>query len=109
MAGLEPRIAEPDEQWTEVPVPAELGVRRLKKTPIEPMARFRELVRSDLPLARQALRRLPPEPVEFVPTGYGIELRGKVGPGDLFPACLGVASPRGFEPYAGDLVLPLVA
>ena len=47
--------------------PTELDLRRLRKSFGERIGRFDELLVSDVPLARQALRKLIPEGIRFIP------------------------------------------
>ena len=67
------------------------------------LKRFEELLLSDVPLARQALRRLLAEPLQIAPaTVQGrrtLRFEGRTTLGPLLdPVYKGLASPRGFEP-----------
>ena len=64
------------------------------------MARFKDLVYSDVPKSRQALRKLLHGPIRYIPgKGKAYELRGKTQLGALLPpTSVTLASPRGFEP-----------
>jgi hypothetical protein len=78
-------------------------IATLKAGMIERMSRFQDLIHSDIPLARQALRKLLVGPIKCIPVvrdgknGYAV--RGETRLGALVPqACVRLASPRGFEP-----------
>ncbi len=83
-------------------IPSELALQRLKKAAYTHMGEFKDLIYSDVPLARQALRKLLPEPIRFVPQMIegkrGFMLYGETKAGAIFSACPTGASPRGFEP-----------
>jgi len=82
--------------------PKELDLRRLRKHLEERANKFRELLAADVPQARQALRKLLAEPLQFTPVvvdgkkAYTFEGKTRVGT-LLSPAYIGVASPRGRE------------
>ena len=66
--------------------------------------RFRDLLLGDVPLARQALRKLLPEPLKVFPAVVEgrrtLRFEGATTLGPLFDPEVykGLASPRGFEP-----------
>ncbi len=84
--------------------PSELDQRRMKKQLREQVGRFDELIHSDVPIARQALRKLMAGPIAFSPQvrdgrkGYELKWETKIGVLLCTPTYIGVASPRGFEP-----------
>lgn len=81
----------------------ELDHIRLRKALEGRIGRFKELVCSDVPLARQALRKLLVEPIEFRPVvlngrkTYSFEGKTRIG-ALLDPGYIAMASPRGVEP-----------
>jgi len=86
--------------------PTELDLRRLKKAAHERIARFKDLLYSDVPLARQALRKLLLEPITFAPQGEkGFVISGKLSAGPIFSVGLAVASPWGFELNSGPVLV----
>lgn len=67
------------------------------------MGRYRDTLHADIPGARAALRELLTGPIWYAhgPDG-SYTLRGQTRVGALFPATgVTLASPRGFERYAG--------
>ena len=48
-------------------MPAEMDTTRLRKALTAKMGRFKVLVYGDVPVARQALRKLLAEPIQFTP------------------------------------------
>src|SRR5579859_1680421 len=80
-----------------------MDVPEVRKACGERLARFRELLLGDVPVARQALRRLLPEPLRVFPaTVEGrrtLRFEGVTTLDPLLePSHKGMASPRGFEP-----------
>jgi hypothetical protein len=78
-------------------------IATLKAGMIERRSRFQDLIHSDIPLARQAQRKLLVGPIKCIPVvrdgknGYAVP--GETRLGALVPqACVRLASPRGFEP-----------
>jgi hypothetical protein len=73
---------------------------RLHKAASAKLGRFRDLIRGDIPVARQALRKLLAEPMRFEPVvaegrkTYKITGKTKVG-ALLDPNYIAMASPRG--------------
>ena len=101
----ESRIKELEAEIAQVTGPAdELDVPRLKKALRDRLSRFKDLIYSDIPLARQGLRKLlGGEPMRISPvTRNGrrtLAFEGVVPVGMLLgDGYLEVASPRGFEP-----------
>ena len=90
-------------QWQAVPTD-ELDPKRLRKALAERIGKFRELMRSDAPIARQALRKLLlPKSLRFFPdVAEGrktMRFEAKTTAGALLdPRYIEMASPRGFEP-----------
>ena len=87
-------LAEAPPAWTPAQIREMCGAR---------LRRFPELLRGDVPVARQALRKLLPEPLRVAPaivTGQRtLRFEGMTVLGPLFdPAHKGLATPRGFEP-----------
>jgi hypothetical protein len=83
--------------------PSDVDMRRLKAALHERLARFEELLLSDIPLARQALRKLIAGRIEFRPEqkdeARGYHLRWSMVAKPLFgEGYIGMASPTGFEP-----------
>ena len=82
--------------------PTELEERRLRTNFRERLAQFDGLLHSDVPLARQALRKVIAGRIEFRPTERGdareYHLRWSLVTTALMNGYIGVASPRGFEP-----------
>ena len=62
-------------------VPLELDRARLRKALRQRLSEFDDLIGSDLPLARQALRKLLDGPISFeaAPEGYVLRGRTKIG------------------------------
>lgn len=97
-------------------VPTELSEfdeRRLRKACQEQMGRFKDLIYSNVPLARQALRKLLAGPIYFAPVvrledrRRTFHFEGNVDAGPLLDRTLTtLASPRGFVPYTSSLVVP---
>jgi site-specific DNA recombinase len=113
---LELSIAEKEQRLKVItfPTPSTRDIRALREAFRERLSRFRELIYADVPVARQALRKLVDGRIQFVPVerdgARTHDLRWNVRVGALAaPGYQSVASPRGFEPYTGDLILPLVA
>ena len=83
--------------------PTELEVRRTKKELRDLMGRLTDVFHSNVPLARQALRKLLDGRIQFVPVTrnerklYDLRCQLRVS-GLLPPGYKAVASPRGFEP-----------
>src|SRR5437016_4626200 len=77
-------------------------VARRRKSFRERLAQFDGLLHADVPLARQALRRIIAGRIEFRPTDRGDErgyrLRWSLVTSALIDGYIGVVSPRGFEP-----------
>ena len=75
----------------------------IKKAMLERMAKFHDLMHSDIPLARQAFRKLLNGPVKCVPVirdgrkDYAVQGETRLG-ALLTPASVTLASRRGFEP-----------
>ncbi len=85
-----------------VAVPVEMDTARLRKALIAKMGRFKELVYGDVPVARQALRKLLAEPIQFTPvTRDGrktYSFKGITRLGVLLePGYIELASPRGAQ------------
>jgi site-specific DNA recombinase len=84
-----------------VAAPTELDLRRTKKELREMIGRFSDVVRGDVPLARQALRKLLDGRIQFMPAKrngqktYDLRCQLRVA-GLLPPGYKAVASPRGF-------------
>ena len=84
-------------------MPAEMDTTRLRKALTAKMGRFKVLVYGDVPVARQALRKLLAEPIQFTPVmrdgrkTYSFEGKTRLGM-LLEPGYIELASPRGFEP-----------
>jgi len=98
----------------QITAPGELEIARTKRAFRAGLDQFNDLLRSDVPLTRQALRKLLDGRIQFLPEQRGGErayhLRWALRLKPLIDErYIGVASPRGFEPYASDLFLPLVA
>jgi hypothetical protein len=80
------------------------GPRRKSELCGERLGRFKDLLLGDVPVARQALRKLLPEPLKVLPafTGGRRTLRFEgdtlLGPRLRHGVYKGLASPRGFEP-----------
>jgi hypothetical protein len=77
-------------------------LRRLRAAFRERLGRFDEFLLADVPLARQALRKLVAGRIEFRLEERGGErgyrLRWALATNALMDGNIGVASPRGFEP-----------
>ena len=73
-------------------------------TPTKPhKLTLNDLIYADVPVARQALRKLLAEPMRFSPVTRGgrktLTFEGSIKVGTLVdPVYIGVASPRGVEP-----------
>lgn len=83
------------------PLLDELADRRLERDLAERAKHWREALKSDIPLARQALRAPLAGPIWFAPQpDGGYRLRGATRLGALWPeeSRVKLASPRGFEP-----------
>ena len=84
--------------------PNELDLRRVKKALAERIGFFKDLIYSDVPKARQAIRKLLNGPITCNPVIYdgsrkGYAFEGKTNLGLLVsPGYIEVASPRGVEP-----------
>jgi site-specific DNA recombinase len=88
--------------------PAALSPAEIRKLCGERLARFDALLLGDVPVARQALRKLLPEPLKVTPATAdgrrtlsfeGVTVLGPLlDPNPTQPASKGLASPRGFEP-----------
>jgi hypothetical protein len=78
-------------------------LRRLKASFRDRLARFDELLLSDVPMARQALRKLIPGRIEFRPVERdgerGYDLRWSLVTKALLDGNIGMASPRGFDGF----------
>ena len=100
----EQRLAEVDGelQTLRIETPPDGDLRRLKASFSERLARFDDLLLSDVPMARQALRKLIPGRIEFRPVERdgkrGYDLRWSLATRALVEGNIGMASPRGFEP-----------
>ena len=100
----EQRLAEVERELQTLTIeqPADGELRRLKASFRDRLARFDELLLSDVPMARQALRKLVPGRIEFRPVERdgerGYDLRWSLATKALLDGNIGVASPRGFEP-----------
>ena len=97
-----------------VAVPDGASLRRIKQDLYASMGRFKDLMNSDVPRARQALSHLLKGPIEFLPAQEGgrktYVLKGETKVGALLDQTyIAVASPRGFEPYASELIIPWTA
>ncbi len=84
---------------------SEFDERRMRKACKEQMGRFKDLIYSNVPLARQALRKLLAGPIYFAPVvrledrRRTFHFEGNVDAGPLLDRTLTtLASPRGFEP-----------
>jgi len=102
---LELSIAEKEQRLKVItlPTPSTRDIRALRDAFRERLSRFRELLYADVPVARQALRKLVDGRIEFVPVerdgARTHDLRWNVRIGALVaPGYQSVASPRGFEP-----------
>ncbi len=98
----------------EIAVPNSASLRRLKQDLCARLGGFKDLIYSDVPRARQALRSLLKGPIEFVPVQENSQktyvLKGETRLGALLDQTyIAMASPRGFEPYASELILPWAA
>ncbi len=81
--------------------PTQLDTKRLHKALSERLGRFAELVRADVPVARQALRKLLAEPMVLEPVDGHYRITGQTKLGALLdPNHIGMASPRGVEPLS---------
>ena len=76
----------------------ELDFKRLERNLRERLEQFEELIHGDVPVARQALRKLLKKPLILKPEENGYILEGESSLGALFPEKVKLASPRGFEP-----------
>lgn len=91
------------------PIP-ELDMDKIKAMCGERLARFRDLLMADVPVARQALRKLLPEPLRVMPVTIDgrrtLRFEGRTVLGPLFePTYKGLASPRGFAGNSGDEII----
>ena len=91
------------EQATLADAPPAWTVAEIRAMCGERLRRFPELLHGNVPVARQALRKLLPEPLRIAPdTIEGrrtLRFEGVTTLGSLFdPTYKGLASPRGFEP-----------
>jgi len=78
---------------------SDLDFEKLERDLAGRLEKFTELINSDIPVARQALRKLFKKPLVLKPTADGgYILEGSTSLGALFPANINLASPRGFEP-----------
>lgn len=119
VARREARLAEIERERQELSVeaPSELEERRLRKSFREALGRFGDLLRSDVPLARQALRKVIAGRIEFRPEerdgARGYRLQWSVVPGALMAGNIGGASPRGFaagiSAHVSRVAVPLTA
>jgi site-specific DNA recombinase len=104
IARRETRLAEIDVELQALTMapPSPRDLQALRDGFRERLGRFNELLVSDVPLARQALRKLIPGRIEFRPEdrdgARGYRLRWSLATTALMDGYLGVASPRGFEP-----------
>jgi len=83
--------------------PNELDLRRVRKAVEAHAGQFKDLLRGDVPLARQALRKLLDGKLHFAPNGrksFTFEGATRVGPLVAPGGYIEVASPRGFEPLS---------
>jgi hypothetical protein len=100
----EARVVEIDQELNVLRIaePSEAESRRVKASLRERLVKFDELLLSDLPLARQALRKLIPGRIEFRPVERdgerGYALSWSIATKALLAGNIGMASPRGFEP-----------
>jgi hypothetical protein len=82
--------------------PSERELGRVRKALRERLGLFDALLLSDVPLARQALRKLIPGRIEFQPFEragrQGYDLRWAISTRALMGGNIELASPRGFEP-----------
>ena len=97
------KALEAELQQLQSEAPSELDMRRIRKGLRERISRFRDLIRTDIPVARQALRKLLAEPLVFSPVVVDgrktLKFEGKTSAGVLIDSGdIEVASPRGFEP-----------
>ena len=108
IAALDASIADKERELADFAVaveqPSELDLRRVKRTLRERLGGFDELLHGDVPLARQALRKLLAGRIEFLPErsadgARAYRLRFALVTKPLVEeGYIGVASPRGFEP-----------
>jgi hypothetical protein len=86
-------------------------IRRLKASFRDRLTRFDDLLLSDVPLTRQALRKLIPGRIEFRPVerdgARGYHLRWSLATKALLDGNIGVA--RGFASYITRLSVPIEA
>jgi hypothetical protein len=100
----EARLAEieAERQALAVEIPSEFEERRLRKALRDRFGQFEGLLHSDVPLARQALRKVIAGRIEFRPADRGdirgYRLRWSLVTTALMDGYIGMASPRGFEP-----------
>ncbi len=91
---LEQRLAD-----RRIEPPSELDRARLRKMLRERLGEFDDLICSEVPLARQALRKLLDGPITFEPSARGYLLRGRTKVGALIPKdYIGVVPRKGLEP-----------
>jgi site-specific DNA recombinase len=105
IAALDEAISEKEQEFATLAIeePSEVELRRLRAALRERLGRFEELLLADVPLARQALRKLLVGRIEFRPEErdgarhyhlrWGLSVKPLIDEGYI-----GVASPRGFEP-----------
>jgi site-specific DNA recombinase len=104
IAQRETRLAEIDreQKLLATELPSELGERRLRKAFAARLGQFDDLLRSDIPQARQVLRKVIQGRIEFRPVteqgARGYHLRWSISTAGLMTGNIEVASPRGFEP-----------
>ena len=114
---LEGQIAASDKRLEElrVALPASADLDLLKASLRSRLAQFHDLIRADVPKARQALRKLLKQPLAFAPLAEGgYSIKGEMRVGALLAQIpspkghkptqesesvyVGLASPRGLEP-----------
>ena len=106
IANRETRIEALEKELRELAAhaPDELDMRRLRKAVEAHAAKFKDLLRGDVPRARQALRKLLVGKLRFTPVlqagrkSYTFEGQTRVGPLLVTQGYIEVASPGGFEP-----------
>lgn len=94
--------------------PARLDIKRVRQIALERANDLRLSLYADVARGRQVLQQLLVGPLTFKAEGAEYNLQGATRLAALFAAepsttAIRLASPRGFEHYAGDLVLPLAA
>ena len=94
IAALEQRLAD-----RRLEPPSELDRARLRKLLRQRLGEFDDLIRADVPLARQALRKLLDGPITFEPAAEGYLFRGRTKVGALISkAYIGMVPRKGLEP-----------